>query len=684
MNSDNKKTWRETSLIIFCIFGFGISIIYHLILLNSGSNFLAEKLTSPIYLNIEINSEFAPNISIVKHQRLEEILFPVADGSLKLGKSILYSEITGFIHGISLRARKDLILETLNAIDSVSVFIGNRLFYFSRSDIINLPGREINDFVIYELPDLQYEKTFFSSFFNFNNFVNYYGDLNAATRLFTLFFIRPDKFIMAWLFLIFILVLLRENITRFYCYLKQNMKISELALLIFIVFLGFAFRINGYVRYSSWGDELDVVSTLANPELPFIVVFNDPGNPPFYNILLRIWFIVFGWTEQSGRLFSVIIGSAAIIPFYFLVKRFSGRKAALLAALFMSASGFLTGWSQQTRGYILQIFLVPIVAICFDNIVKNSRLKFSNIVCYIIPSVFLVNTHYFGSLFIFANFLFFIVYRIIEKSFSWKTSVYFFLSNIVIACSLLPFFIVTAFNNALFNSEFNIWIGKPGPRLISLAFIMILFLAVYLYSRKSFITKNLLISERYFYDYIIFISTVLFLTAFFVSAIIRPILHPKYLVILFPFQIAFFSCLFSRALSSGKKIIAIVGSIFLFAWILGGYEANGGSKSAPFHENLTFIEKDASASPEKISKQIVFITKEITHPALQRLAGFYGQAYLPEYSSGDEYDILYINYPNGELYEGNDQDKMLRIRVNSKDNVYKIYSDNFLRKRNIK
>jgi uncharacterized membrane protein len=126
-----------------------------------------------------------------------------------------------------------------------------------------------------------------------------------------------------------------------------------------IVATALMLRWNGYIRHSGWTDEIFAAVHAGNPNLPFISTFGDSGNLPFYFILLRYWFTLFGWTESLGTMLSVLLGTGAFFFLYALVKPFMGRKTTLYAALFVALSGFAIGYSQEMRAYILKMFLVP-------------------------------------------------------------------------------------------------------------------------------------------------------------------------------------------------------------------------------------------------------------------------------------------------------------------------------------
>jgi len=669
------KGWQRKLLVVCCLFGIGISALYH-----GNSIKMIWKISAPVYLNIEINKNFAPFVSVVTSGKLPEYHIErlSTDTNSQMHNIVLHSEIVDLVRGVYLHIPKETAAETLNAIEAVSVFIGNKLFYFSHADIINLQGIEQDNHLLIKLIGLEYNRSIASLLLNNFVFANYYGDLNTLAEVFMLFTTRPYKFVLTWFFIFCLLFLLKQKVIHIYDGLKKLTLGKEILLLIFLLLIAFTLRINGYVRYSAWFDELYSIFIVGNPALPFNATFNDPGNPPFYNILLRYWFSAFGWTEYNGRLFSVLIGTAAIIPFYIFLKRFAKRSVAFLAALYMAISGLLIGYSQEIRAYILLVFLVPIMANYFMVIIETQKFNFKHIIRYIIPAILLVNTHYYGSLLVFSNFLFFILYSVTKKSFSWKNTVLFFICHLIIALSLSPYFIFTAFNQALLNSNFNAWIKKPSGSMIIIAAIIPVFMILYIYLRSTMFKKNASSPSYDLVDYLVFSLSTVFLIAFGVSMLYRPILSARYLIILYPFLIAFLAVIFAQILPGiTSKYAYAVCAVFMFLWLVNGYETNRGGSSSVFRESLAFIAHEAAAHPERTSL-------ELSPYSYYRLEHFYGYNTVSPYSPGDNYDVLFFN----PLHRSQkamfatlnnlaiNQNSVLKIRVNERVSIFKIYSDN--------
>jgi hypothetical protein len=663
------KIGQKTALIIICLTGMGVSFIYHLL---QDADIVGE-IKAPVNVNIEIDKTYMRFISVVATLNGGDTLYqlsPTTDAGSPLRSIVLYTTVregvqVPFIHALFLRIPQERAAETLGAIDGAGIFIGNKAFYFAHSDIAALRGMEQGDYLLYKLPGLEYKKSFMG------RWINWYGDFNLGVKTILAFFLYPAKFIITWLFLICFLAVCGSVIADSYRFMqKQNRLIPELLLLVLILIAGFILRFNGFIRYSAHHDELYSACVAANIGRPFLSTFEDPGNPPFYFILLRFWFGIFGWTEQSGRFLSVVLGSAAIISLYVMVKRFAGRKAALLAAVFMAVNTYLIGYSQFMRAYILEVFLVSIMA--FRFLIFVQRQTIANLVWYIITAVLLANTHYYGSLFVFAGFVFYVFDAIERKTFIWKKTILFFAGNAVIALSLLPFSIHTALRQALFNKNFNTWIAKPLYLWKELTVFFLLFLIFRIFLRKTVFRKLLSVSECRLLDYSFFTTAASLFMAFGFS-LYRPIMVKYYFIIFLPFVFAVIAVIISGIFRKSSKTAAALCAVFAFVWTAGGYKAerrNDGNNV--YHESLVYILRDAESHADN---------KSVELRRFFYLAELYGYTYLPLYVPGDTYDVLFFNPSHNseqDMYSrtaniGISPEKILQIRVNETSSVFKIY-----------
>ncbi|MCK5630477.1 MAG: glycosyltransferase family 39 protein [Nanoarchaeota archaeon] len=140
-------------------------------------------------------------------------------------------------------------------------------------------------------------------------------------------------------------------------WMQQN---KALILIIGITIAGFILRLWQLGEQSFWMDEgysvLAAMQTLVHgyPLLDSGFVYSR-GIIHNYVMAGSIW--LFGLSEFSARLPSVIAGTAFIPVIYFIVKKMFSYRAGLLTAAFVAFSSYEIAWSRQARMYIfLQLF----------------------------------------------------------------------------------------------------------------------------------------------------------------------------------------------------------------------------------------------------------------------------------------------------------------------------------------
>jgi uncharacterized membrane protein len=411
----------------------------------------------------------------------------------------------------------------------------------------------------------------------------------------------------------------------------------------------------------------------SNPNLPFINVFKDPGNPPLFFILLRLWFEIFGWTEATGRLLCVLIGLTGIITLYCFVKSLCGKKYAFVSSFLLTISYSSIGYSHEMRAYILEIALVSIAAQRFIMLLHNQNIK--NTVFYIIISSLLVNTHYFGILLTMGNLIFYFINS--QKTLNKIKIIYFILTNIIIALSLIPYFIITAFQEALLDNNFNSWIPTLGREYIFLFVLLPILYSIYRIFRKYIKKFQLLHNNQILLlDYTIFVSIIIYILAFLIS-LKRPILVSRYLSIYLPFISAVLPVIIFNAIISNVtvfinskyyKINMICFYIILtfLSNFINTFEFFGGGFSDFHKERQQFIITDVRHHNISASQ----IYDDINYNM------FYKLTTLPDYSESNKYKIVYIYllHKNIEdmLLENNlNTDNMLKIQINNRSYVFK-------------
>ncbi|MDR1655267.1 MAG: glycosyltransferase family 39 protein [Treponema sp.] len=617
--------FRKVLLNIFCTALMGISFLAHVYL----NHLNMEKILAPIHINVEILKSHAPAVSIAAND--QRLYYPKPTGYNDLEHTVLYQKIPEdtWIQALFLRLPGNRLEETIDAIDSLSVFIGSKVFYYSAEDIRNFESSSEDGYRLLRLPAI-YRKTMLK------NWVNWYGYYNFFVRVLCDLLFFPVKYLFVYLFLALLALLNRDRIAAMYKKAAAG-RHTEVFIVILITLFGFMLRINGFVRYSAWYDELNQVCTASSPHIPFLYIFSDPGNPPFYFLLLRLWFSLTGWTEESGRLLSVLLGAAAILSMYLFVRAFAGKRPALLAALFNAASTHLTGYSQEIRCYILLIFLVPLTAYFFLRLLKNGGAV--NAAAYTVLGIFVANTHYFGVIFIMANFVFYVVCMVKDRrrgdGHRKKKILLFFLENIVIGISFLPYFLLTSLNQALLDTSFNTQISKPTLEFY-IAFLCIAgFLLLFLYFKKTgaplFLGEGR--EQTLFFDYTLVTPACIFLIAF-VFSFARPIISWKYLVVCLPFIMIAVSL--AGADFVFRRNFVIPGIVLSYAFLIVLYQAEPGGNYDVYKANQIYITSDIEAHPQRSASLI----------GKPEYIDFYRLPRFPVYAEDAEdggADLVYIN-----------------------------------------
>ncbi|MEW6145485.1 MAG: glycosyltransferase family 39 protein [Thermodesulfobacteriota bacterium] len=167
-------------------------------------------------------------------------------------------------------------------------------------------------------------------------------------------------------------------------------------LILLIFFLGLGLRLYDLGGESIWFDE--AVSVAAS-KLGFLdqISWNltsSDNNPPLYYAFLRVWVLLFGDSEFAVRIPSAIFGSLSILLIYAVSSRLFNGKAALLAALILALSVFHIKFSQEARAYSLSALLALLSYYFFLQC--SDRGKRSDTTGYVVSSVLLMYTHYYG------------------------------------------------------------------------------------------------------------------------------------------------------------------------------------------------------------------------------------------------------------------------------------------------
>lgn len=109
---------------------------------------------------------------------------------------------------------------------------------------------------------------------------------------------------------------------------------------------------------------------------------SDIGNSPFYYLLLHYWLEIFGLSDFSARLFSVVFSTLIIGLIYLFGRRFFSSKTGLIAAGLVAIEPFFISYGQQARNYSLTFFLALSATYFFLQIIENKTDKRRSLLLY--------------------------------------------------------------------------------------------------------------------------------------------------------------------------------------------------------------------------------------------------------------------------------------------------------------
>ncbi len=172
--------------------------------------------------------------------------------------------------------------------------------------------------------------------------------------------------------------------------------------MIYIILLISLFLRLTSLNQSLWLDEATTALVSRMPVADFFTKFMPADfHPPLYYLVIHYWALLFGTSEISLRIPSVLFGVATVYVVCLIAKDLK-YKYPLVPALFLATSGLHVYYSQEARMYGLVTFLVCFLILCF---IRNQWKVFS----ILLALVFL--TDYLAVLIIPALFTYVLLYK---------------------------------------------------------------------------------------------------------------------------------------------------------------------------------------------------------------------------------------------------------------------------------
>ena len=129
--------------------------------------------------------------------------------------------------------------------------------------------------------------------------------------------------------------------------------------LTFIIVLGLFLRLYNINFEDLWFDE-QAGFLVANPKLNIsetilLAKNQDYGTSLFFNLILKMFFGLFGYNPDIGRILTVFFGVISIPALCYLTFQIKKNSGYLLVAFLSSISWYLISYSQELRPYSLLV-----------------------------------------------------------------------------------------------------------------------------------------------------------------------------------------------------------------------------------------------------------------------------------------------------------------------------------------
>lgn len=375
-------------------------------------------------------------------------------------------------------------------------------------------------------------------------------------------------------------------------------KYKKILMYLTITLIALVMRLYVMNDKKSWHDEWHSIYVSA-PNIEHSQTMNrywgDKGDtflteyyPPLYLILLKFFFKFFSYSDEIGRIFSLIFGILSIpLSIYIFENINKKNKNNYYFGLALAFNLFLIWQSLEIRAHSLSTFLCLLSVALFLRILKKSSIflhLFYFFVSVLNLSIWpIVLTLYFGkAIYLIKRFVFFKKEKKIKILFV----------NIIF---IIFFYILLNYNYLFYNVNrtehytllsLSFFFNYHFRSFFGSIFLGGIFLVIFAYlifkNKKKIITEN---SNSNLIIYIIISTYVLTLLYSFLRA---PIMSPKYVMFILPLILIW---VFTNIQKDNKKLLNITISIFIITVSIYNLKSFP-IKSPPTRNALEIIEKN--------------------------------------------------------------------------------------------
>ena len=380
--------------------------------------------------------------------------------------------------------------------------------------------------------------------------------------------------------------------------INKNKKLLGI-LFLTIIFLGFFLRFYNLNLDNFWVDEI-FSFWAADPSINLQETFFRNNQveivPILFNLLLKIFFQIFGYDIHLARYVSLFFGVLSIFFVSKLYREITKNQSDLLITFLISFNIFLISYSQELRVYTLLFFLVTVNLIYFNKIIETNKKNILSVIIFISVNLLSILAHQFSLIIIFSYIFFIIItylkYNKIFKNLNISILILTGFSLIYLYFVFKPQVNVMFWINPIDIKFFtNFYFSKFfGSRLLGILHLLLFFYLIFLNWKKIYKEFN--------------VKLILFIIIFFsyflpllYGYIFHPIINARYIIfVLIPILIIICDLIYKLKNPKIKKIL-----IFLICFITIGNHFTEAS-FRQFFEQRRIYKPDFNGAINEISK----------------------------------------------------------------------------------
>ena len=231
-------------------------------------------------------------------------------------------------------------------------------------------------------------------------------------------------------------------------------------ILFLIISIGIFFRIYNLNFDNLWYDEI-ISFWVANPSFSYqeTSFFHNQIETTsiLYNLILKSFYQIFGYSAFNGRLLSAVISILSIFSIIYLDKQINKNYSYIFSAFLISLNIFLIGYSQELRNYSLFFLTTSLTLIYFIKYSDNTN-NIRNLFIFSIILFINILVHPYGLILLFSIFF----YELLKAYFKKKTSILMIASLIIILMLSSIFYYQLFVSTSILETDYWGWLKNPS------------------------------------------------------------------------------------------------------------------------------------------------------------------------------------------------------------------------------